>query len=77
MKITLSQRNLLTLLHKLHMEGSSRTLLKPTPNGCAYVSVESDEEAYHDREPGGAHPETEGFIARAEAWLRDQFPGAK
>jgi hypothetical protein len=68
--VTLSKRNLLTLLHKLVMPGSERTLLKPGPNGSTLVSVVTDEEAYRNREPGRMHPETEMFIREATSALK-------
>ena len=59
--IKLSRRNLLTLLHKLEMPGSHRTLVKP--DGVA-ITVEPDEVHYADRPggPGPVHPETEEFV---------------
>jgi len=69
MCLTLSKRNLLTLLHKLEMPGSQRTIIKPTPEGRAIVSVISDEEAYRNRAPGEMHPDTETFIRDVETAL--------
>lgn len=57
--VELSRRNLLTLLHKLDMPGSARTIIKP---GGTIIKVVTDEEAYGDRAPGAAHPDTEVFI---------------
>lgn len=68
--LTLSKRNLLTLLHKLVMDGSDRTLIKPGPNGPTVVSVVSDEEAYRNRAPGTMHPQTEMFIRLAAQALK-------
>jgi hypothetical protein len=60
-QITLSRRNLLTLLHKLEMPGSSCTIVKP---GGFVVHAEPDEVHYKDRPegPGPMHPETEQFV---------------
>ena len=68
MRIVLSRRNLLTLLHKLEKPGSARTLVKPDGT---IVSVETDEEHYGNRPyaPGPATDDTEMFILEAEAWL--------
>lgn len=68
--VTLSKRNLLTLLHKLVMDSSDRGLIKPGPNGPTLVTVVSDEEAYRNRAPGGMHPQTEMFIRLAERALK-------
>lgn len=60
--VVLSRRNLLSLLHKLDMEGSRRTLI--APGFAVVVRAEQDEEHYKGREvgPGPMHPETEAFI---------------
>jgi hypothetical protein len=70
--LTLSQRNVLALLHKLYMEGSSRTILKPDPNGRGHtaVTIVSDKEAYKNRAPGVMHGQTEMFIGLMERALR-------
>ena len=58
--IILSRRNILSLLHKLDMPGSSRTLIAPA---CAFaIRVEEDEAHYAGRQPGPMHPDTEEFI---------------
>lgn len=57
--VVLSKRNLLALLHKLMMEGSSRTIIKP---GGVVVMSEDDETHYAGRRPGVMHPETECFV---------------
>lgn len=73
MRIVLSRRNLLALLHKLDMPGSARTIeghyiyvdgiLLPA-DGAFLVSSEDDEEHYAGRVPAGImHQETEMFIA--------------
>jgi hypothetical protein len=66
MKITLSRRNLLSLLHKLEMRDSARTIVKYTD--CefpwkVYITAAPDEEVYADRLPGEMHPETEAFVS--------------
>jgi hypothetical protein len=58
--VTLSQRNLLALLHKLVMENSAGTIIKP---GGITVHVEPDAVHYAGRSaPGPMHPDTERFI---------------
>jgi hypothetical protein len=70
MQLTLSRRNLLSLLHKLEMPGSHRTIVKQLdstrnnmagPGEIAVVAV-TDEECYADRDPGPMHPDTEQFV---------------
>jgi hypothetical protein len=70
--VTLSLRNVLSLLHKVELPGSARMLM----SGHGYregeladdllllVCVEDDGEHYRGREgPGVMHPETERFIS--------------
>lgn len=70
--VTLSQRNLLTLLHKLDLPGSARTLKTDSnvPAGCRLrVRAEDDRKHYQQRgwpPPGVMHPATEAFISEAE-----------
>ncbi len=66
MIITLSRRNLLTLLHKLEVTGSARTIIIPT--GIRVTAI-PDEEHYGDRLPGPVYPDTEDFIIDYEAFL--------
>jgi len=70
MQVKLSRRNLLSLLHKLEMPGSRRTIIKQidlnSPVGTeadeiAVVAV-TDEECYAGRDPGAMQPETEQFV---------------
>lgn len=65
--VVLSERNLLSLLHKAGWEGSHRTLTKRerVDGPMLIVTVEPDADHYADREPGVMHSETERFI-RAE-----------
>ncbi len=67
--LELSQRNLLTLLHKLEVPGSAATLNKPTPDGYVLIHAVPDEVAYRDREPGPMSPDTEQFIKEMKAFL--------
>ena len=76
--VTLSKRNLLALLHKLELAGSSRTLV----NGDCHVDgqlalgvllvlrAEDDEEHYAKRPtpPGTMHPATESAIRAGGGW---------
>lgn len=69
--VTLSRRNLLSLLHKLDMPGSARTLRSANCQQQGWVlevRCEDDEEHYGARGfgPGEMHPETEDFLADAE-----------
>ena len=60
--LKISRRNLLSLLHKLDMEGSHRTILKPYKNSYITIQAEEDDAHYNGRMPGIMHPETEQFI---------------
>lgn len=61
--IILSERNILSLLHKLGKEGSARTIVKEGEEWDLMVSVERDEEHYREGEsPGFMTPDTEEFI---------------
>ena len=67
MQVTLSRRNLLTLLAKLDIPGSHRTIIKP---GGITVTAESDEVVYAGRRPGRMDPQTEVLIDEMEEALR-------
>lgn len=76
-RVTLSRRNLLALLHKLEMAGSHRMIGKELANGLTLtIKAEEDEESYQEREPGRMHPETEKFILKngMEAFKVLAFP---
>jgi len=60
--VTLSRRNLLSLLHKLEFPNSKRTIIKDAGVEIAVVAI-TDEECYADRDPGPMHPDTEQFVA--------------
>jgi hypothetical protein len=64
--VVLSERNIKTLLTKLSMEGSARTIFKlPQEDTAGYlliVSSQKDEEHYGDVTPGVMHPQTEKDI---------------
>jgi hypothetical protein len=76
--VTLSRRNLLTLLHKLDMPGSARTIT----NGYCYLNrelndrltlvlrAEDDEAHYGERPepPGAVHPTSEAYVRRHGGW---------
>ena len=65
--VTLSRRNLLTLLSKLDQRDSRRMITRRCEDGTQlYVRVEPDEEHYTEREPGPMSPESETFIATYE-----------
>ena len=66
--VVLSRRNLLTLLTKLDVEWSEKTIHsmnafnhegEPIHDLSVYVKAEGDYEHYGDRTPGPVHPETE------------------
>src|ERR1019366_2640292 len=64
-EVTLSRRNLLSLLHKLDWENSKRTIQKRGPGGMLLTVVaEDDKEHYGDGEAGTMHDETERFIEK-------------
>jgi hypothetical protein len=71
MQVKLSRRNLLSLLHKLELPGSHRTIIKqvdahgPKCAGLSEIAVVavSDEECYAGRDPGPMLPATEVFVA--------------
>ena len=77
-EITLSQRNLLTLLAKLagFPPGSACTITFPCDDGpLLVVHAESDEEHYGTRPtpPGPMHPETEARLPQASpTWRSDE-----
>lgn len=61
--IVLSERNLLTLLYKLGVEGSQRTLIKRVSGQHDLaVKVEHDAVHYQEEAPGPMRPEIERFI---------------
>jgi hypothetical protein len=76
--VTLSRRNLLTLLHKLDMRGSARTLTNgdcylnfvPTDLLTLVLRAEDDDAHYGERRepPGPLHPASEGFVRRHGGW---------
>jgi hypothetical protein len=58
-RVTLSRRNLLTLLNKLSDPESKRTLVKKGESTLLLVTAEEDDLHYKDRpegEPGEVHP---------------------
>jgi hypothetical protein len=61
-EVTLSRRNLLSLLHKLDWEGSARTIEKLQDGVVLTVVAEDDNEHYGDGDTGVMHEETERFI---------------
>lgn len=62
--VTLSERNLRALLHKLTVKDSSRTIYRRTSDvDMLYITAEADAEHYRDREPGEMHPDTENELA--------------
>lgn len=65
-EVILSERNLLSLLDKLYMPGSARTLQRNTESNTLSISVETDAEHYEGRAVGTAgemHPDTEAALA--------------
>jgi len=76
--VTLSRRNLLTLLHKLDMPGSARTITNSdchlnhelTDRLLLILRAEDDEKHYSERlePPGPMHPASEAFVRRHGGW---------
>jgi hypothetical protein len=60
--LTLSRRNLLSLLHKVDWKGSERTIQKYLDGVLLNVIVEDDDEHYGEDDAGVMHDETERFI---------------
>jgi len=66
--VRLSERNLLSLLHKLVMPGSARKIIKWSedqpgePSEQVAIRVATDDEVYGERRPGEMHESTENFI---------------
>lgn len=73
--VTLSRRNLLTLLHKLDMPDSHRTIRRLTDDNLAvWVTAEDDAEHYGTvRTPGPVHPSSEAFVAE-HATMKFEVP---
>ena len=65
--VTLSRRNLLSLLQKLDgMGDSARTLFRDCDNGWrVVVTAEPDAQHYEGRQPGVMHPLTEAAITKS------------
>lgn len=63
LQVTLSKRNLQTLLNKLDRAESKRTIYKFTNEGLVFVTAEDDATHYSDRTPGAMHPEDAPSIA--------------
>ena len=76
--VTLSRRNLLTLLHKLDMPGSARTIFNTdveideeyTQLFAFVIHAEDDTEHYAKRPdpPGPMHPASETFVRKNGGW---------
>jgi hypothetical protein len=63
-RLTLSRRNLLTLLAKLDEPMSARTLYKREDAGWVEVRAEENDAHYGDRTPGVVSARTEATIAK-------------
>jgi len=82
--VRLSERNLLSLLHKLVMPGSAREIIKWSedqpgePSEQVAIRVATDDEVYGDRRPGEMHPDTERFVttlrAQVAAIVAEMYP---
>ena len=57
--VILSRRNLQTLLLKLDVEDSMKTLTRATEGGYLMVVAEENDIHYGDRTPGPMHPREE------------------
>jgi|WetSurMetagenome_2_1015567.scaffolds.fasta_scaffold130595_2 hypothetical protein len=62
--VTLSQRNILTLLSQLVEGREVATVYKPTEQGLVEIKAIPDTVAYANRKPGIMRPSTERFIER-------------
>lgn len=62
--VTLSRRNLLTLLSKLDWAESQKTIVRLNGDGTVLLVVraEEDADAYQNRPAGQMHPDTEKFL---------------
>jgi hypothetical protein len=63
-KVVLSRRNLLSLLHKLSVSDSEATLVKHIGRDTLIVQAEHDESHYAGETPGQMRSDTEAFIRR-------------
>jgi hypothetical protein len=63
-KVVLSRRNLLSLLHKLSVSDSEATLVKHIGRDTLIVQAEDDGPHYAGQSAGQMHPDTEAFIRR-------------
>lgn len=61
-RIVLSRRNLQSLLAKLDIEWSAKTIYQEDDQGNIWVSAEENEIHYEDRTPGPMHPSTESAL---------------
>lgn len=61
-KVTMSRRNLQTLLFKLDEPSSKRTLLKQVDGGMLVVQAEEDADHYGYKHPGVVHPREEAKL---------------
>lgn len=67
-EVSVSRRNLLTLLYKLDKDPTSRCTLEITGDaGFLSVKAEKDEVHYKDREPGRMHPDIETYMRQFDA----------
>lgn len=61
-RIVLSRRNLQSLLAKLDIEWSAKTIYQEDDQGNVWVSAEENDIHYEDRTPGPMHPATESAL---------------
>lgn len=61
-RVILSRRNLLSLLHKLDKPGSARTICHDFPHWSLTITAEDDGGHYKGCLPGVMTPDTEHFI---------------
>jgi hypothetical protein len=79
--VTLSRRNLLSLLHKLDLPGSFRAITNTdveidgafAPAFSFGIAAEDDGEHYAKRDdpPGPMHPQTEAFVRAGGGWTKN------
>jgi len=64
-RVTVSRRNLRTLLAKLDEPTSQRTLVRRTEDHFLFITAEDDDVHYSGREAGEVHPREEAKLKEA------------
>lgn len=61
-EVTLSRRNLRTLLLKLDRPESAATLFRHCDDGLLHISAQEDDAHYQGRQPGPVHEKEEALL---------------